>query len=187
MDRRKALKQVAYIMGGALSVPIVNGILSGCTPSSAVAGKLVFFNEQEFASISAMADRILPATATPGALDVGVPGFIDLMLQDVYTEKLQAIVKEGLVELERQSQEQHAKDFSALSAEEQDGMLTTMEEKALVAESAPGEKPFFSIIKELTIGGFFTSEQGAKATLDVVPIPGKFEACIPLESKTAYI
>ncbi|MEM7513921.1 MAG: gluconate 2-dehydrogenase subunit 3 family protein, partial [Bacteroidota bacterium] len=176
-----------YIMGGALSVPMVNGILSGCTPTSAEAGKLVFFNQQEFASISVIADRILPATATPGALDVGVPGFIDIMLQDVYTEKLQAIVKEGLAELESQSQEQHGKGFSALSAEEQDGMLTVLEERAISADSAPGEKPFFSIIKELTIGGFFTSEEGAKATLDVVPIPGKFEACIPLESKTAYI
>lgn len=187
MDRRKALQKVAYIMGGTLSVPMVSGILSGCTPSSATAGKLVFFNEQEFASISAMADRILPATSTPGALDVGVPAFIDMMLQDVYPKNLQDIVKNGLGELENQAKQQYETSFSRLSASEQDEMLVDLEDRALAANPAPTSKPFFSIIKELTIAGFFTSEEGAKATLDVVPIPGKYEGCIPVGSKAAYI
>ncbi|MEM9936311.1 MAG: gluconate 2-dehydrogenase subunit 3 family protein [Bacteroidota bacterium] len=186
MDRRKALKQVAWIMGGSISLPAMSGVLAGCTPSTAETGKLVFFTPTEFDLVSAMADRILPATATPGALDVRVPGFIDLMLQDVYTVKLQETVKAGVSSLNQLSQTLHGQGFHNLAPEKQDALLLGMEEEALVASPQEG-KPFFSIIKELTLLGYFTSEEGAKATLDFVPIPGKYEGCIPYEGKAAYI
>lgn len=41
--------------------------------------------------------------------------------------------------------------------------------------------PFWRLMKELTMFGYFTSEQGATQALDYVPIPGRFEGCIPLK------
>ena len=49
------------------------------------------------ATVTAMADQILPKTDTPGALDVGVPAFIDRMLAGYYTDKERGIVRAGLV------------------------------------------------------------------------------------------
>jgi len=39
---------------------------------------------------------------------------------------------------------------------------------------------YFSVIKELTIFGFYTSEVGASQVLHYNPIPGKFNGCVPL-------
>ena len=43
------------------------------------------------------------------------------------------------------------------------------------------DKPFFQRMKELTVTGYFTSEIGATKALEYLPIPGKFEGCIPLK------
>ena len=40
--------------------------------------------------------------------------------------------------------------------------------------------PFFFMIKELTTTGYFTSEIGATQALEYLPIPGKFDGCMPL-------
>jgi len=41
--------------------------------------------------------------------------------------------------------------------------------------------PFWRLMKELTMFGYFTSEQGATQALDYVPIPGRYDGCIPLK------
>lgn len=41
--------------------------------------------------------------------------------------------------------------------------------------------PFWRLMKELTMFGYFTSEQGATKALDYVPIPGRYDGCIPLK------
>lgn len=41
--------------------------------------------------------------------------------------------------------------------------------------------PFFKMMKELTLLGYFTSEPGATKALAYVPVPGKFEGCVPLK------
>jgi len=38
---------------------------------------------------------------------------------------------------------------------------------------------YFSMIKQLTLWGFFTSEPGATKALRYVAVPGKYEGCIP--------
>jgi len=38
---------------------------------------------------------------------------------------------------------------------------------------------YFAMMKQLTLLGFFTSEVGATQALNYVPIPGKYEGCIP--------
>ncbi|MGM9511714.1 gluconate 2-dehydrogenase subunit 3 family protein [Larkinella sp. GY13] len=43
------------------------------------------------------------------------------------------------------------------------------------------EKSFFTILRELTIVGYFTSETGASQALDYVAIPGRFVGDIPLK------
>ena len=50
--------------------------------------------------VSAVADIMIPRTDTPGAVDVGVPGFIDLMLRDVYTQADRDRYLAGLAEFD---------------------------------------------------------------------------------------
>ena len=38
---------------------------------------------------------------------------------------------------------------------------------------------YFSLMKQLTLLGFFTSEVGATKALRYVPVPGRYEGCVP--------
>jgi hypothetical protein len=42
-------------------------------------------------------------------------------------------------------------------------------------------KPYFRMMKELTLLGYFTSEIGCTQARRYVPVPGKYEGCIPYQ------
>src|SRR5690242_4936396 len=84
MDRREALKRTALAIGGILSAPTIVGILNGCTAKPTINWKPQFLSEDQGILVSQVAGIIIPKTDTPGAKEVGVPGFIDLMLKDVF-------------------------------------------------------------------------------------------------------
>ena len=88
MDRREAIKNVAILMGGALSATTVAAVISGFTPAE-LSGKLSFTASEE-AVITELADIILPDTKeSPGARVAGVGPFIPMMLKDCYPEYIQ--------------------------------------------------------------------------------------------------
>src|SRR5689334_20908625 len=87
MNRRQALQQVAWLMGGALSAPAVLGILHGCTAKPSSTWKPIFLSEAQGTLVEAVAEIMIPRTDTPGATDVGVAAFIDVMLQDAFPPK----------------------------------------------------------------------------------------------------
>lgn len=186
MDRRTALKQVAFIMGGTLSMSVVSGVLSGCQATSNPAYVPEFFSPEQYDIVSAIASRIIPKTSTPGAIEVGVPQFIDVMLKDVFKPKEQEAMAEGLAELESKSNAAHSKGFAALTDEEKDELISEIEALAFEQRengTAKG-KPFYMMMRELTLTGYFTSEAGSKEALAFLAIPGKLEGCIPYEEGT---
>ena len=40
-------------------------------------------------------------------------------------------------------------------------------------------KPYFRMMKELTLLGYFTSKEGATQALRYVAVPGHYEGCVP--------
>ncbi len=44
---------------------------------------------------------------------------------------------------------------------------------------APAPKPYFRLMKELTLLGYFTSEIGCTQARRYIETPGRYEACIP--------
>ena len=46
-----------------------------------------------------VAELIIPKTDTPGAIDAGVPAFIEVMLRDGYTKPVQDVFLAGLGDL----------------------------------------------------------------------------------------
>ena len=74
-------------MGGAVSAPAIMGILKGCKAKPTLDWKPSFLSEEQGLLVSQVSDIIIPKTETPGAKDVGVPGFIDEMLKEVYSKE----------------------------------------------------------------------------------------------------
>jgi len=183
MDRREALKRTALLMGGMVSAPAIMGVLKGCTPKPGIDWKPVFLKEDQASVISTVSEIIIPRTDTPGAKEVGVPSFIDQMLNEVYSKEDQDDFIKGLDAFNARAKEELGKDFGDLDAEDQTAFVKKVHDEAVNAENttdpAP-KRPFILNMKELTMLGFFTSEVGATQILQYVPVPGAYKGCIPL-------
>jgi hypothetical protein len=179
MERREAIKRTAALMGGLIFAPTMLGVLKGCTPSSGEWTPAVFTKEQANL-VSALSETILPAGELPGAIDVGVPGFIDKMINEVYDEEQERMFVDGLDLFEKNCVEQTGKSFSDLTPEEQFEYASLINMESIEAEMMEGPQ-FFLIFKELTMVGFFTSEAGATQVLRYEQIPGYYDGCVPLE------
>src|SRR5918992_3958321 len=134
-SRRDALKILGAI-GGTCAFPFSANELYGqqapVTPPKqvhqhagpperpvAVPGRVKpgYFSDTEFEVISKLAELIIPATDTPGALEAGVPAYIDSVVGA--NKELQAIFRPGLVALDEKSRREHGEPFIKLSNEQQ--------------------------------------------------------------------
>jgi hypothetical protein len=174
--------RVSMLMGGVISAPALS-ILSGCqTRNTAVAEGQLFSASQE-SLIAEIAELIIPTTDTPGAKDAQVPQFISVMIRDCYPEADQLRFKEGLDQLEQNSQSTYSRSFVDLEQEQQVTLLSQAEADARTQRENNREagQPFFLLMKELTLIGYFTSEVGATQALAYVQVPGSYDSCTSLE------
>lgn len=170
-------------MGGAISAPAIMGVLNGCTAKPTINWKPVFFTEDQGILISQIADIIIPKTDTPGAKEVGVPGFIDTLVKDCYSKEDQEHFLAGLVAFNEQANKEQGDSFILLDAPAQQAFVKKIHDEAVTmekSENKPDKRPFILHVKELTMLGFFTSEIGATQVLQYEPVPGAYKGCIPL-------
>lgn len=67
-------------------------------------------------------------------------------------------------------------------AEQRHSLLTELDKEAAAFQKTkkPDEtKHYFTMLKELTLWGFFSSEVGATKALRYVAVPGKYEGTVP--------
>ena len=184
MNRREAIERTALILGYAVSAPAMMGILKGCKAAPELNYKPVFLSVDQARLVGEIAEVIIPKTDTPGAKDVGVPSFIDLMLKDVYSKEDQDRFLRGLQEFEAETKKAYGDSFIDLNPEKQKEMVKKIHDPAIAIAKTPEgrgkEKPFILTVKELTLLGFFTSEPGATKVLQYEPVPGAYHGCLPL-------
>ena len=153
-----------------------------------------FLGARQFALLSAVADTILPATDTPGALAAQVPARLDAMLANWASPATREQVLGALVKIDDAARAQKKKGFAALSAADRAAVLRPHDAAALKVVPPPPGAPtisFFSSvqyyadqgyyrIKGLTIDLFYFSENGSSNELLYEHVPGKFEPSIKL-------
>ena len=188
MDRREALQRVAWLMGGAVSASALLAIRDGYSATaSASNNKPGFLSPAQASVVSTVAEIILPRTDTPGAIDAGVPEFIDRVLKDVYTDDERNRFISGLTAFDAAAQAEHGGKFVALDRSQQVALVRKFhdaavgEERAFNRPNRAFERPFILMAKELTLLGFFTSELGATKVLQYTAIPGAYHGCVPLK------
>lgn len=189
MNRRNAIKSVALLLGGTLSAPTLLAMNRWETDLSLAANPadLILSDSQKLV-VAEVAEMIIPKTNTPGAKDAGVPAFIVLMIQDCYKQPEHISFMGGLKNLEQ-------KNFVSLNQSQKTEILRQVEldtveqmkvyqvqqtkmgdndDREQMKEQAKG-LPFWRLMKELTLLGYYTSDEGLKSSFDYVPIPGKLE------------
>lgn len=172
MDRRKALKTSAAILGYALSASTTAAVLNGCKADPSPDWEPRFLDNTSAMTIDRIVEIIIPTTDTPGAKEAMVGRFIDGMLSDYATEKEQELFKSFMTGLQEKCEKGHGKPYLKLDTEQQSEMIRNM-----LKEEHIGMKRLY----ELTVAGYCTSEVGGKELLVYDPIPGPFKGCIPLD------
>ena len=181
MEDRFPINGTAWLMGGAISAPAIMGILKGCSAKPTIDWKPVFLSADQGVLISQVTDIIIPKTDTPGAKEVGVPGFIDQILAECYTKEDQDKFVEALKGFDEEAKKEHGDAFADLDAEQQSAFVKKVHDAAVEAKDEPGvPRPFILQLKELTMLGYFTSEVGATQVLQYSPVPGAYKGCIPV-------
>lgn len=133
--------------------------------------------------VATIAELIIPATDTPGARAAGVHQFIDLTLAEWYDAADRERFLAGLAEVDARAQAAHGPAFLECTPVQQAAVLTALDEQFAAqrdAKTAP-DKPFFQMMKGLTLVGYYTSEIGANQELHYQVIPGRYDPCAPLE------
>ena len=206
MNRREALIRVAGLMGGTLSASALLALdkvyagTSGPAPGSGPAANKApsatasppatqpsVLSASQLAIVSGVADIVIPRTDTPGALDVGAPAFIDLMLRDVYIPADRERYLTGLTAFDAEATSQHGKPFVALEPTQRVTLVRKFHDAAIAEERRVHvqhihvQRPFILMTKELTLLAFFTSQVGATQVLQYVAIPGSWHGCLPLQ------
>ena len=183
MNRRKAIQQTAYLLGGTISASVIAGVMSGCQPTGEPDWAPQFLTKKQAATISEIAETILPESDTLGAKSLHLTEFVDLMLKDCHTREEQLQFTKELDKFEEICQSSIGKTFVNATPEKRQNFLIELEQNALANQQQTGEKAFITKIKELVIVGYFTSEYAITELMNFNPIPQKFEGCVDTPQK----
>jgi len=182
MNRRDAITRVGLLVGG--SVIGAEAFLTGCRKSpEQQAAASAEFTPDTIAFLDEVGETILPASpASPGAKEAKIGEFMKVIVTDCYEEKDQKIFHTGIPKLNEAAQKKYSKDFMDLVATEKHDLLVAVdgEMKDYNKNKKDGDpQHYFTLIKQLTLWGYFTSEPGSTKALRYLPVPGKYEGCIP--------
>ncbi|WP_420141216.1 gluconate 2-dehydrogenase subunit 3 family protein [Sphingomonas sp.] len=176
IDRRQAVSGIAAMFGAGLFAPIARAAgVQAFTPeampeiSDGAPTKAVFTDAQR-KLVSALSERVLPTTDTPGAIAAGVPEFIEKLLADWSYPKDREPIIAGLTAIEAQAQSRYKKAATALTPAQHDALLT-----AAMNDQFPGGKAFFEPFRQMVIAGYYTSEIGITQEREYLPVPGRYD------------
>ena len=179
MDRRELLKMVALATGGA----VIGGeiFLGGCKSKDAeVAG--MTFSKNDIAFLDEVAETIIPKTTTAGAKEAEVGKFMTVMVNDCYEEADQRIFHEGMKKLDEACNKMHGHNFIKAEPVHRKELLTSLDKEAKeYMKNKKKEDPthYFTMMKQLTLVGYFSSKPGLEQNFNYQPVPGKYDGTVP--------
>src|SRR5690606_38077876 len=190
MNRRELLKMIAVVTG----TTFIGGeyILTGCRSKNARTGGATF-SAADIAFLDAVGETILPTTArSPGAKAAEIGKYMQVMVNDCYDADAQRVFHDGMTKLNNACEKLYGINFMEAALEQKRDLLVIIDGEAKEFECQRKEfntmgrqkerKPaahYFTMMKQLTLHGFFTSKIGSTLALRHVAIPTYYEGCIP--------
>jgi hypothetical protein len=181
MNRRDAIARVGLLVGG--TVVGANVFLTGCARKSEEAASGLTFTPDNISFLDEVGETILPATtSSPGAKETRIGEFMKAIVSDCYEEKDQKVFFEIFTKLDEASEKKFGKHFLSLAPADRQTLLIAIDQEAKdYQKSKKADEPehYFTLTKQLTLWGYFTSELGSTKALRYLPIPGRYEGCAP--------
>nr|WP_315396916.1 gluconate 2-dehydrogenase subunit 3 family protein [uncultured Duganella sp.] len=173
--RRRALLLVAGLCGLAANADAFAALAAGRRSPPLLA-------PDALALTAVLAEIVIPATDTPGALAVGAHLTIDHMLRNCATAATRNQFKAGLASLDAAARAQGGRHFRALAPARQRALLRALDAGA--APFTPADRAFFALFKSYTLFAYYTSEAGSTLELAYLPVPGGFTGNFPVRKDT---
>jgi hypothetical protein len=135
--------------------------------------------DAQLALIGSIADMIIPRTDTPGATDVAVPAFVNIIVSENYSEADRTAFIAGLDAIEAQAKSAGG-PFVDLAPSARASIIEAIEGSS--DRRAEPARTYWRL-KGLIVHGYFTSEPVMKQVLKVDIMPGKFDGAAPFAVK----
>ena len=187
MKRRELLKMIAAATGTAF---IGSNVLA-YTVIPMKDSKDSGFSKDEVAFFNEVGESIIPRTDTPGAKDANVGSIMAVLLADCYSSAQRKTFKDGIESLKLKAKVSYAKEFLLLTSEQRLALLSSLDEEAIAQnrktaldktqnnDIEASQPHYFSMVKQLVLFSFFTSEVGATKVLRYVATPGSYNGELP--------
>ncbi len=174
--------------GAAVMVPSFLALLQSCSESTDLDWQPQFLDTDEARFISSFVDVLLPRTDTPGALDVKVDMFLDLVFAKTYDEGAQQQIRDDIAQFNADCVGNHGAAFADLKPADQAAAFTAAEASSgtfngKVWGTAVGTQApvgFYRSLKSMALWAYFSSEEIGEKVLSYDPIPTVYQGCIPL-------
>lgn len=190
MSRRRFVKNSSYVAGGLVGGGLLGSLLGvnwdGSEPASTSPAEttnynqaLMYFTRQaDFKTLGAATERIFPEDDNgPGALELGVPYFIDHQLAGSYGRndqeymqgpfhegtkfqgsqtplKRHEIFMKGIRALDKESNNKHNSAFVDLEGKQQDKILKKFEDDKVDLKGVKSSE-FFNLLRDATLAGAY--------------------------------
>jgi len=171
LDRRALLRSAILLVGGTMAG--LPDIAFATAPTKA------FFTPAERAVLDSVCAALIPRTDTPGALEAGVPAFIDAMMTNWAAPKTAERFRSVLTSIDNAARTETGKGYAALTATERDARLAAFDAAAFAAGDRDWRR-----FKGLAMTGYYLSEPGATQELRYELVPGVWEPAVKMGPDT---
>ena len=169
MNRRDLLKKGVYGLAGVTLSSALISSLQSCTSIEKYSP--LYFSKTEFSLLSNIVDFLIPKTETPGALEMKVPQFIDIIISETYNNESKSNFSNKLKQL--------IKDLETNNIDLSD--YNSMKSKFVNDFNNKTHQEIYNQIRDLTVWGFKTSKEIALNVLNYNPIPGYQLGCVDID------
>jgi hypothetical protein len=126
--------------------------------------------------VAAMSDQIIPRTDTPGATDVGVPAWVNLIVAEYYNDTERDPFLKGLDAIDANAVRDQGTTFAELSSGAKNQVMDALDRPA---DRTTLEARAYSRLKGLVVHGYFTSERVQKDVLKTQIMPMRYDGAAP--------
>jgi len=194
MHRREFLESIAGLSALVPGLSLLTGLeqeafARALHAKSNASATLRTLNPAQDATVTCIADILLPQTDTVGATAVGVNRFIDLLLTESMLAEDRDRFLEGLAQINVRSWSLYGAPLVSVRREDQESLMRaldsqlplrkpTLAEAAMLAKEPMTAERGFALLKRLVVFAYFTSEPVAKGLTNAPIIPGRYDGCV---------
>ena len=190
MNRRMMMQRALVLLGGT-AVPLDVAFAARAKGGS-------FLKPAQFQLLNAIADTIMPATDTAGALVAGVPKWLDRMLGSWASAETKVQIIGALARIDAAAKASKSKGFVALSVADRAAFLSLHDAAALKTVPAPPNalqgnllSPVYWVadndylkLKDLVVALYYSSEIAMTQELIYEHVPGAWQPSIEVTTQT---